>query len=323
MDAHRREVFSALYRVADGACVSRGLASSKSIAAASAIRHATLERWSARAVPIDLFIGDGRSCSTRIDRSAADASSRRAACWRARSGSMAVDRARRGETRRSGGRVQPLYVRRPDVEIERETRRLSWIVEPLTSPAEIDDVLAVEDASFTNPWTREMYLAELENPGVVVLLSSPETPSGRVVGFCSFWRVLDELHINNLAVLPGVPPPGRGVGAAGARARRGARGWAPARHAGGPALERCGAAALRALRVRRSPASAAATTRNPVEDALVLWREEPDAQPALRPCRELETSGSLCYVRRLHSGSCSRAPTDPSSGPHSKEAEHE
>jgi len=23
-----------------------------------------------------------------------------------------------------------------------------------------------------------------------------------VVGFCSFWRVLDELHINNLAVLP-------------------------------------------------------------------------------------------------------------------------
>ena len=34
----------------------------------------------------------------------------------------------------------------------------------------------------------------------------------RAVGFCSFWRVLDELHINNLAVLPGT---------AGTRHRRG------------------------------------------------------------------------------------------------------
>ena len=36
----------------------------------------------------------------------------------------------------------------------------------MTSVAEIDAILAVEEASFTNPWTREMYLAELDHQGV-------------------------------------------------------------------------------------------------------------------------------------------------------------
>ena len=80
-----------------------------------------------------------------------------------------------------------------------ETMR--WQIDPLTSPDEIDDVLAVEEASFTNPWTREMYLSELENRGVSFCYLARDG-AGRVVGFCSFWRVLDELHINNLAVLP-------------------------------------------------------------------------------------------------------------------------
>ena len=34
-----------------------------------------------------------------------------------------------------------------------------WIVEPLTSRSEIDAVLSIEEASFTSPWTKEMYLA--------------------------------------------------------------------------------------------------------------------------------------------------------------------
>jgi [ribosomal protein S18]-alanine N-acetyltransferase len=74
-------------------------------------------------------------------------------------------------------------------------------IEPLMSPDELDALMAVEEASFTNPWTREMYLAELEHPAASFLFLAKE-PSGQVVGFCGFWRVLDELHINNLAVLP-------------------------------------------------------------------------------------------------------------------------
>src|SRR3954470_11155024 len=75
-----------------------------------------------------------------------------------------------------------------------------WAIEQMTA-ADVDDVLALEEAAFTNPWTRAMYLAELENPDVSFCFLARDA-SWRAVGFCSFWRVLDELHINNLAVLP-------------------------------------------------------------------------------------------------------------------------
>src|SRR5688572_33478629 len=77
---------------------------------------------------------------------------------------------------------------------------MTWIIEPLTSASQIEDVIAIEHASFTNPWTRDMYLAELENRGVSFCYLARD-PGGRVIGFCSFWRVADELHINNLGVL--------------------------------------------------------------------------------------------------------------------------
>jgi [ribosomal protein S18]-alanine N-acetyltransferase len=76
-----------------------------------------------------------------------------------------------------------------------------WLIESLASVDQIDDVITIEGASFTNPWTREMYVSELQNTGVSFCLLARE-PAGRAVGFCSFWRVVDELHINNLAVLP-------------------------------------------------------------------------------------------------------------------------
>ena len=40
---------------------------------------------------------------------------------------------------------------------------MRWQIDALTSPEQIDDVLAVEEASFSHPWTREMYLSELES----------------------------------------------------------------------------------------------------------------------------------------------------------------
>src|ERR671922_1090327 len=78
---------------------------------------------------------------------------------------------------------------------------VTWKIEALASPQQIDDVLSIEEASFTNPWTREMYLADLEKRGISACFLAQD-PAGRVVGFCSVWRVADELHINNLAVKP-------------------------------------------------------------------------------------------------------------------------
>jgi [ribosomal protein S18]-alanine N-acetyltransferase len=151
----------------------------------------------------------------------------------------------------------------------------SWVIEPLTSASDLDDVLAIEAEAFTNPWTREMYLAEFENEGVSYCYLA-RTGQRQVVGFCSFWRIVDELHINNLAVLP--------------QYRRAGVASALLRH-----IFREGArlGAVRAtLEVRRSndPArllyerfgfSTAGTRRayytKPVEDAIVLSREGLDS----------------------------------------------
>ena len=78
---------------------------------------------------------------------------------------------------------------------------IGWRIEPLASPQQIDEVLSIEQASFTNPWTREMYLADLENEDVSYCYLARDE-HGHVVGFCSVWRVAEELHINNLAVKP-------------------------------------------------------------------------------------------------------------------------
>ncbi len=145
------------------------------------------------------------------------------------------------------------------------------VIEPL-SHADIDDVLALEESAFTNPWTRAMYLGELENTGVSFCYLARDAQR-RPVGFCSFWRVLDELHINNLAVLPEL--------------RRGRIGSTLLQFVLNKGIE---LGAKRAtLEVRRSNEAArllyerfgftvagvrAAYYSKPVEDALVLWRDD-------------------------------------------------
>lgn len=85
----------------------------------------------------------------------------------------------------------------------------SVIVERLATAADLDGVLAIEDASFNNPTTREWYEGELKRPDVcfIYVLRTPEHP---VAAFCAFWLVVEQAHINNLAVLPELR--GRGFG---------------------------------------------------------------------------------------------------------------
>jgi [ribosomal protein S18]-alanine N-acetyltransferase len=146
-----------------------------------------------------------------------------------------------------------------------------WRIEPLTDPRQIDDVLAIEEASFTNPWTREMYLTELENSGMSYCYLAYD-PGGHVVGFCSFWRVLDELHINNLAV----EPESRRSGVATALLRHVLREGA-ALGAQKATLEVRQSNDAARLLYERFGFSIAGVRRayytKPVEDALVLWRE--------------------------------------------------
>jgi ribosomal-protein-alanine N-acetyltransferase len=77
----------------------------------------------------------------------------------------------------------------------------SIVVEPLAGPADLDGVLVIEEASFNNPTTRAWYQAELARPDVCKVLVI-RTPNRPVAGFAAFWKVVDEMHINNLAVHP-------------------------------------------------------------------------------------------------------------------------
>ena len=148
---------------------------------------------------------------------------------------------------------------------------MDLIIEPLTSAADLDAVLQIEEVSFTNPWTREMYLAELENKGVSYCYLAREA-DGAPVGFCSYWRVLNELHINNLAVLPNRRR--QGIGSAllvyvlGEGAKSGAtRATLEVRRSNEPARALYEGFGFRVAGVRKRYYA------DPVEDAFVLWKE--------------------------------------------------
>jgi ribosomal-protein-alanine N-acetyltransferase len=153
---------------------------------------------------------------------------------------------------------------------EPNDRSAFWI-EQLQDEQDLEGVLAVESASFTNPWTRDMYAWELQNRSVCHIYVV-RTGDHRVAGFCAFWLVFDEIHINNVAILPELR--GRGIGTA-------------LMHRVMEEAHRLGAKRA-TLEVRASNEGArklyerlgfyvAATRRNyyshPVEDALILWRD--------------------------------------------------
>lgn len=68
---------------------------------------------------------------------------------------------------------------------------------------DIDQVLAIEQASFAMPWSRNLFLSEFRNPTLSLMLvaRSPDS-GGRVIGYIVCWAVADELHILDLATEP-------------------------------------------------------------------------------------------------------------------------
>jgi [ribosomal protein S18]-alanine N-acetyltransferase len=66
---------------------------------------------------------------------------------------------------------------------------------------DIDQILEVEHASFTTPWSREAFYNELHNNKFAVYIVLEE--DNKVVGYCGAWIVIDEAHVTNVAILPG------------------------------------------------------------------------------------------------------------------------
>jgi ribosomal-protein-alanine N-acetyltransferase len=68
---------------------------------------------------------------------------------------------------------------------------------------DLDAVLQIEYQSFTMPWTRDLFLSELDNTRIARLLvarvgDNPED----VVGYIGYRVVIDEMHIVIIAVHP-------------------------------------------------------------------------------------------------------------------------
>ena len=82
-------------------------------------------------------------------------------------------------------------------------------LEPMRE-SDLDEILPLERASFSEPWTRKMFLGELQGNAFSTNLVAragdagcgPGLPGGALVGYVMFWVVFEELHLMNLAVRP-------------------------------------------------------------------------------------------------------------------------
>lgn len=65
---------------------------------------------------------------------------------------------------------------------------------------DIDEILIIERASFSYPWTKSLFVNELKNPYSHAYLL--RTHDNRVIGYIIFWLIMDEGHILNIAIHP-------------------------------------------------------------------------------------------------------------------------
>ena len=75
-------------------------------------------------------------------------------------------------------------------------------LEPM-AVVDLDAVLAIEQQSFSMPWTDAMFRSELQNARTSrLLVARAEAADGPVVGYIAYRIVLDEMHVILIAVAP-------------------------------------------------------------------------------------------------------------------------
>ncbi len=67
-------------------------------------------------------------------------------------------------------------------------------------PDDVDEISALETASFPQPWRREFFESELEAEG---RFNRVARAGGRIVAYCFSMHFLDEMHVNKIAVADG------------------------------------------------------------------------------------------------------------------------
>src|SRR5437879_10854545 len=85
--------------------------------------------------------------------------------------------------------------------------------------SDLEEVLDLEQRSFSEPWTRKMFLGELQGNAFATNLVlraggagfGEGVAAGALLGYIMFWVVFEELHLMNLAVRPEVRRHGIGL----------------------------------------------------------------------------------------------------------------
>lgn len=70
--------------------------------------------------------------------------------------------------------------------------------------ADLEQVIEIEQHAFRSPWSRQIFLEELDREWAYleVLRERQKDGHSRVVAFCNYWLVRDEVHLLNIATHP-------------------------------------------------------------------------------------------------------------------------
>ncbi|MBM4122084.1 MAG: ribosomal-protein-alanine N-acetyltransferase [Nitrospira sp.] len=78
------------------------------------------------------------------------------------------------------------------------------VIEPATTE-DLDQILCIEQRSFSEPWTRKMFEAEFTGNPFAHFAVARSTAAGEargIMAYIVFWLVFEELRLMNLAVEP-------------------------------------------------------------------------------------------------------------------------
>ena len=67
---------------------------------------------------------------------------------------------------------------------------------------DLPDVLAIENISFPNPWHETTFRGEIQNDDLAYPLVVIHRELDKVIGYIVFWKIREEVQINNIAVHP-------------------------------------------------------------------------------------------------------------------------
>ncbi|MDK2798810.1 MAG: [ribosomal protein S18]-alanine N-acetyltransferase [Clostridiales bacterium] len=65
---------------------------------------------------------------------------------------------------------------------------------------DIDEVIKIEHASFTVPWSKESFESEIKNNKHAIYIVVKQ--ENKVIGYGGMWKIFEEGHITNVAIHP-------------------------------------------------------------------------------------------------------------------------